>query len=75
MIDTHAHVHSSAFDHDRDAVLERAFVAGVDCLLEVNIDGRRLGERRRSASERRSGGRRVGGGGGGGGGGRAVDRH
>ena len=38
MIDTHAHVHSSAFDRDRGEVLERAFAAGVDCLLEVNID-------------------------------------
>lgn len=38
MIDTHAHVHSRAFDGDRPAVLQRAFDAGVHTLLEVNID-------------------------------------
>lgn len=38
MIDTHAHVHSKAFDADRPEVLERAFAAGLRYLLEVNID-------------------------------------
>ncbi|MFN8546743.1 MAG: TatD family hydrolase [Candidatus Eisenbacteria bacterium] len=38
MIDTHAHVHSRAFDRDRAAVLERASAAGVHTLIEVNID-------------------------------------
>lgn len=38
MIDTHAHVHSRAFDRDRAEVLARAADAGVDTLIEVNID-------------------------------------
>ncbi|MFB3907141.1 MAG: TatD family hydrolase [Candidatus Eisenbacteria bacterium] len=37
MIDTHAHVHASAFDKDRDAVLRRYWEAGGRALLEVNI--------------------------------------
>jgi TatD DNase family protein len=37
VIDTHAHVHSRAFDRDRDAVLARAWEAGLRHLLEVNI--------------------------------------
>jgi TatD DNase family protein len=41
MIDTHAHVHASAFDRDRAQVLERAFAAGLSALLEVNIDAAR----------------------------------
>jgi TatD DNase family protein len=41
MIDTHAHVHASAFDADRAAVLERAFAAGLRALLEVSIDAAR----------------------------------
>lgn len=50
MIDTHAHVHTDAFDHDRPKVLTRAFASGLTALLEVNIapDGwasvRRLAE-------------------------------
>ncbi len=38
MIDTHAHVHSRAFDSDRAEVLARAWESGVTALLEVNID-------------------------------------
>jgi TatD DNase family protein len=35
MIDTHAHVHDSAFDTDRTAMLERAREAGVDSIVTV----------------------------------------
>jgi TatD DNase family protein len=38
MIDTHAHLHAKAYDWDRPATLARAFDAGVEPLLEVNID-------------------------------------
>lgn len=38
MIDTHAHVHVSAFSRDREDVLKRARTAGVHTILEVNID-------------------------------------
>jgi TatD DNase family protein len=38
MIDTHAHLHSRAFDPDRPEVLARVFDAGVRFVLEVNID-------------------------------------
>jgi TatD DNase family protein len=38
MIDTHAHLHSRAFDADRAQVLARVFDAGVRFVLEVNID-------------------------------------
>lgn len=38
MIDTHAHIHTSAFDADRRQVLDRAYAAGLTAILEVNID-------------------------------------
>ncbi len=38
MIDTHAHLHVSAYDHDRPKVVARSFEAGIRCLLEVNIN-------------------------------------
>lgn len=38
MIDTHAHVHVSAFDEDRDRVLRRTWESGGRFLIEVNID-------------------------------------
>jgi TatD DNase family protein len=38
IIDTHAHPHSRQFDADRDAVLERARVAGVSTLVIVGTD-------------------------------------
>ena len=37
MIDTHAHVHSRAFDKDRDDVDRRTWESGGRFLLEVNI--------------------------------------
>lgn len=38
MIDTHAHVHHSKFDEDRDAVVQRAFDAGVRGMILVGTD-------------------------------------
>lgn len=38
LIDTHAHVHGSAFDADRAAVLERAQAAGVVRVINVGYD-------------------------------------
>jgi len=38
MIDTHAHVHDSAFDTDRAAMLERAREAGIDAIVTVGCD-------------------------------------
>jgi TatD DNase family protein len=38
MIDTHAHVHDSAFDADRAAMLERAREAGIDAIVTVGCD-------------------------------------
>jgi len=35
MIDTHCHLSSSQFDKDRDAVIERAFEAGLVAIVEV----------------------------------------
>ncbi len=37
-IDTHAHLHHTAFDDDRTAVLERAAAAGVTRLIEIGYD-------------------------------------
>lgn len=37
LIDTHAHVHSRAFDADRERVLERTWASGGRFLVEVNI--------------------------------------
>ncbi|MGL4381580.1 MAG: TatD family hydrolase [Vibrio sp.] len=38
MIDSHAHVYASEFDHDRDEVIARARQAGVEKILMPNID-------------------------------------
>jgi TatD DNase family protein len=38
MIDTHAHVHDSKFDDDREATLVRARAAGVDTIVTVGCD-------------------------------------
>lgn len=38
LIDTHAHVHASAFDADREAVLDRARAAGVARIINVGYD-------------------------------------
>ena len=38
MIDTHAHVNADAFDDDREAVIQRAFDAGVTRWIEVGTD-------------------------------------
>ncbi|EEY98066.1 deoxyribonuclease TatD [Vibrio sp. RC586] len=38
MIDTHAHVYASEFDHDRDEVIARARQAGIEKILMPNID-------------------------------------
>ena len=47
MIDAHAHVHDSAFDGDRDLVVERARSAGVESLITIGTD---LSESRRSVA-------------------------
>ncbi len=38
MIDTHAHLHSRAYDADRDDVLTKCWDAGLRYILEINID-------------------------------------
>ncbi|NLS13687.1 TatD family hydrolase [Vibrio sp. SM6] len=38
MIDTHAHLYASEFNHDRDAVVARAQAAGIEKILLPNID-------------------------------------
>lgn len=38
MIDTHAHLHDSSFDADREAVLSRAHNAGVETIVTVGCD-------------------------------------
>ncbi len=38
MIDTHAHIYASEFDHDRDQVVQRALEQGIDRILLPNID-------------------------------------
>lgn len=38
MIDTHAHLHDTAFDEDRDEVLRRAREAGVETIVTVGCD-------------------------------------
>jgi TatD DNase family protein len=37
MIDSHAHLDSARYDHDRDAMLERAYAAGVRGILSIGI--------------------------------------
>jgi TatD DNase family protein len=38
MIDTHAHLQTTPFDADREPALARAFAAGLEAIIEVNID-------------------------------------
>lgn len=38
MIDTHAHIHDSAFDDDRDDVLRRAREVGVETIVTIGCD-------------------------------------
>lgn len=38
VVDTHAHLYAKRFDQDRDAMLERAFEAGVEAVYLPNID-------------------------------------
>lgn len=38
MIDTHAHIYASEFDHDRDDVIARARQVGIEKILMPNID-------------------------------------
>ncbi|MBY7959148.1 TatD family hydrolase [Vibrio fluvialis] len=38
MIDTHAHIYASEFDHDRDDVVSRALAQGIERILLPNID-------------------------------------
>lgn len=38
MIDAHAHVHDSAFDMDRAAMLDRARLAGIEALITIGTD-------------------------------------
>jgi TatD DNase family protein len=38
MIDAHAHVHDSAFDIDRAAMLERARLAGIESVITIGTD-------------------------------------
>ena len=42
MVDTHAHLYDEQFDGDRNAVIDRAFERGVDCILLPNIDVRTI---------------------------------
>lgn len=51
MIDTHCHLSSSQFDKDRDAVIERAFAAGLSAIVEV---GYSLAKSRRAQEIARS---------------------
>ncbi len=38
LIDTHSHIHDAEFDADREAVIERATAAGVECILALGVD-------------------------------------
>ncbi|MFC5079252.1 putative deoxyribonuclease YcfH [Vibrio thalassae] len=38
MIDTHAHIYATEFDHDRDEVVQRAKATGIEHILLPNID-------------------------------------
>ncbi len=38
LIDTHMHLHMTAFDDERDAILERAAAAGVARMIEIGYD-------------------------------------
>lgn len=38
MIDTHAHIDTSAFDEDRDSIIKRAFESGVDSIIIPGIE-------------------------------------
>jgi len=39
LVDTHAHLYAGRFDQDREAMLQRAFDAGVEAIYLPNIDG------------------------------------
>lgn len=39
LVDTHAHLYAKRFDQDREAMLQRAFDAGVEAIYLPNIDG------------------------------------
>lgn len=43
IIDTHAHLYHDQFEHDRDAMMERAIAAGVQMVLLPNIDVASIG--------------------------------
>ena len=38
LVDSHAHVDDERFDADRDAVLERATVAGIELIINIGAD-------------------------------------
>ncbi|MBF0473639.1 MAG: YchF/TatD family DNA exonuclease [Nitrospirae bacterium] len=38
MIDTHCHLEMDAFDHDREAVIERAFNSGMEAMITIASD-------------------------------------
>jgi TatD DNase family protein len=42
MIDTHAHLYAEEFDHDRDAMIQRAKDAGVQKIILPNVDSSSL---------------------------------
>ncbi len=42
MIDTHAHLYAEEFDHDRDAMIQRAKDAGVQKIILPNVDSNSL---------------------------------
>jgi TatD DNase family protein len=49
VFDIHTHVHDTAFDADREAVIERARVAGVERMLVIGTD---LTESQRAVAHR-----------------------
>ena len=42
LVDTHTHLYVKKFDHDRDAVIQRAFDEGVEAFYLPNIDSRSI---------------------------------
>ena len=43
MIDTHSHIYEPDFDEDRELVIQRARLAGVECILLPNINEASIG--------------------------------